>query len=80
VNECVQDGVRADGLLALRERQHVSVRTSRASRDLGTLIDRPFRLPSITIGRARELLNVTAASASHNWRRPPGSAGEAVEV
>lgn len=70
VKECAQDGLRlADGLLALRDRYHAAVRTSRASGHLATLIDYLFRVPSVTIGQARELLGVTTASASHNLHK-----------
>jgi Fic family protein len=70
VNECAQDGLRlADGLLALRDRYHAAVRTSRASGHLGTLIDHLFRVPSVTISQARELLGVTTASASYNLHK-----------
>jgi Fic family protein len=70
VTECARDGLRlADDLLALREQYHAAVRTSRASGHLATLIDQLFRVPSITIGQARGLLDVTTASASHNLRK-----------
>ena len=70
VAECARDGqTLTDGLLALRERYHASVRAARSSGLLATLIDDLFRLPTITIGRAASLLNVTPASASSNLRK-----------
>jgi Fic family protein len=70
VSECAQDGLRlADGLLALKDRYHGAVRTSRASGHLATLIDHLFRVPSVTIGQARELLGVTTAAASYNLHK-----------
>ena len=58
-----------DGLLALRERYHEQVRSARSSGLLATLLDELFRVPSITIGRAGQVLSVTPATASANIRR-----------
>jgi Fic family protein len=70
VAECARDGqALTDGLLALRERYHGAVRSARSSGLLGTLIDDLFRVPSITIGRAAVLLDVTPAAASYNLRK-----------
>lgn len=70
VNECAREGLRlADGLLALRERYHAQVRQARSSGMLAMLIDRLFKVPSITIGGARTLLGVTPATASSNLRK-----------
>lgn len=70
VAECARDGqTLTDGLLALRERYHAAVRAARSSGLLATLIDDLFRIPTITIGRAAALLNVTPASASSNLRK-----------
>ena len=73
VAECARDGqALTDGLLALRERYHGAVRTSRSTGLLATLIDDLFRVPSITIGRAAKLLDVTPAAASYNLRKLQG--------
>ncbi|MGE0445575.1 MAG: Fic family protein [Vicinamibacterales bacterium] len=70
VAECALDGQRlTDGLLALRERYHEMIRSARSSALSGKLIDDLFRVPSITIGRAAELLEVTPAAASYNLRK-----------
>jgi Fic family protein len=70
VAECAREGqTLTDGLLELRERYHAAVRAARSSGLLATLIDDLFRIPTITIGRAATLLNVTPASASSNLRK-----------
>lgn len=70
VAQCALDGQRlTDGLLALRDRYHGLIRSARSSALSGTLIDDLFRVPSITIGRAADLLNVTPAAASYNLRK-----------
>lgn len=70
VAECAFEGQKlTDGLLALRDRYHGLIRSARSSALVGTLIDDLFRVPSITIGRAAALLNVTPAAASYNLRK-----------
>jgi Fic family protein len=70
VAECARESqTLTDGLLALRERYHGSVRAARSSGLLAALLDDLFRVPTITIGRAAALLNVTPASASSNLRK-----------
>jgi Fic family protein len=70
VAECAQESlVFTDQLLALRERYHESVRSARSSGLLATLIDQLFRLPSITITQAKNLLGVTPAAASYNLKK-----------
>jgi len=70
VAQCARESLAlADQLLALRDRYHDSVRTARSSGLLAKLIDELFRVPSITIGRATELLHVTPAAASYNLKK-----------
>ena len=70
VAQCARESLAfADQLLALRDRYHDLVRTARSSGLLAKLIDELFRVPSITIGRATELLQVTPASASYNLKK-----------
>lgn len=70
VSECAFEGQKlTDGLLALRDRYHGLIRSARSSALVGTLIDDLFRIPSITIGRAATLLDVTPAAASYNLRK-----------
>jgi Fic family protein len=60
---------KAGGLLALREKYHAGFQAARSSALLQRLIDELFRTPSITIGRAMEVLKVTHAAASANVRK-----------
>lgn len=70
VADCTHESQKlTDGLLALRERYHAIVRSARSAGLLGRLIDDLFRLPSITIARTTELLNVTPATASSSLRK-----------
>jgi Fic family protein len=70
VAQCARESLSfADQLLELRDRYHEWVRTARSSGLLGRLIDELFRVPSITIGRATELLQVTPAAASYNLKK-----------
>jgi Fic family protein len=67
VVECASDGlVLAQQLIDLRERYLAQVRTARSAGALARLVDELFRVPSITIGRATEVLGSTPASASAN--------------
>jgi Fic family protein len=67
VAECASDGlVLAQQLIDLRERYLAQVRPARSAGALARLVDELFRVPSITIGRATELLGATPASASAN--------------
>lgn len=56
----------ATGLLDLRQRYHREFQTSRSSALIIRLIDRLFRAPSITIGEAAEILDVTHQGAANN--------------
>lgn len=70
VTECGEEAIRqAEGLLALRQRYHERFQTARSSSLLQKLIDVLFRSPSITIGRAAELLGVTHAAGAYNIRK-----------
>jgi Fic family protein len=67
VVECASDGlVLAQQLIDLRERYLAQVRTARSAGALARLVDELFRVPSITIGRATNVLGATPASASAN--------------
>lgn len=56
----------AGALLGLREKWQRQFQSARSSALLLKLIDRLFQAPSITIGRAAEILKVTPAAASAN--------------
>lgn len=60
---------RAEGLIALRIKYQRRFQEARSSALLQKLIDRLFRVPSITIGTAASHLGVTAASASSNIQK-----------
>jgi Fic family protein len=67
---CATDGLAlAEQVLAVRDRYHAAVRPLKSAGPLATLIDELFHVPSITIGRAARLLQVTPAAASANLRR-----------
>lgn len=59
----------AVGLLDLRQRYHRQCQESRSSASLLRLIDRLFQSPSITIGQAGELLEMTHQGAANNIHR-----------
>ncbi|MDD5308979.1 MAG: Fic family protein [Deltaproteobacteria bacterium] len=59
----------ADRLIALRERWRAVFETARSSALLHKLIDRLFETPAITIGDARDLLDVSMAAASSNVKK-----------
>jgi len=59
----------AGTLLALRESWQRRFHSARSSALLLKLIDHLFQAPSITIGRAAELLDVTTAAASYNVKK-----------
>jgi Fic family protein len=63
----------AEGLLTLRERYRQQFQSARSSGLLQKLIDELFLAPSITIGRAMKLLQVTPAAASSNLRKLVGA-------
>ena len=70
VAECAVEGQKlTDDLLELRDRYHGLVGSARSSALAASLIDDLFRVPSITIGRAAQLLKVTHATASSNLRK-----------
>ncbi len=60
---------RVEALLALREGYLQRFQSARSSALLQKLVDSLFTSPVTTIGQARELLGVTAASASANIRK-----------
>jgi Fic family protein len=67
VAESARESVDLAGtLLGLRDRWQQQFQAARSSALLLKLIDRLFRVPSITIRRAAEVLKVTPAAASHN--------------
>jgi Fic family protein len=70
VVDCARESLAfTDELLALRDRYQDAVRAARSSGLLAALIDQLFRVPSITIRQARDLLRVTPASASSNLQK-----------
>lgn len=70
VIECAEEALSQAGeLLRLRERYVTSVQKARSSGLLQKLIDRLFLVPSITIGQAAKLLEVTPAAAGQNIRK-----------
>jgi hypothetical protein len=70
---------RATRLQALRDDFRARVVTPRASGLLPRLVDEPFTIPAMTLGRARELLGVTHRAATLNVERLVG-AGVLVEL
>lgn len=67
LHESAEEAIQqATDLLDLRQRYHRQFQTSRSSALLIRLIDRLFRVPSITIGEASELLKVTHQGAANN--------------
>lgn len=67
---CASDGLAlAEQLVALREKYHSQVRSARSAGALAMLVDELFRVPSITISRATQLLGSSPASASANLRK-----------
>ncbi len=70
VVESAQESIeRVAGLLALRDEYHGQFHSARSSALLLKLIDALFGQPSMTIARAAEVLEVTAASASANIQK-----------
>ncbi len=59
----------ANDLLALRKNWQGQFHTARSSALLVKLIDELFRRPAITIGQAKEVLEVTHAAASSNIKK-----------
>ncbi len=66
---CREAVARAEALLDLRRAYHQRFQSARSSALLLKLIDELFRRPSITIGQAAELLDVTPAAASANIKK-----------
>ncbi|WP_053206489.1 Fic family protein [Jiangella muralis] len=67
VEEQARDAVRrAARLQALRDDYRARVATARSSGLLGLLVDEVFRVPGLTIGRARDVLGVTHRAAGLN--------------
>lgn len=67
VVESARESVELAGtLLALRDTWQRHFHSARSSALLLKLIDRLFQTPSITLGRAAQVLKVTAAAASYN--------------
>jgi hypothetical protein len=67
VEEQARDAVRrASRLQALRDDYRAQVATARSSRLLGLLVDEVFRVPGLTIGRARQVLGVSHRAAMLN--------------
>lgn len=65
VEEQARDAVRrAARLQALRDDYRARVATARSSGLLGLLVDEVFRVPGLTIGRARDVLGVTHRAAA----------------
>lgn len=60
---------RAEALLGLRERYHQRLQSARSSALLLKLVDQLFVRPSMSIGLAGALLEVTPASAAANLRK-----------
>jgi Fic family protein len=60
---------RADLLLALREQYHTKLHTTRSPALTLKLVDALFELPLLTVARAAEILNVTAATAGQHLGR-----------
>jgi Fic family protein len=58
-----------DGLLALRDRWHAWLQTTRSSALLLKLIDALFQSPAVSVARVGELLGVTPAAAGANVRK-----------
>jgi Fic family protein len=67
IGESARESVELAGvLLELRETWQRKFQSARSSALLLKLIDHLFQAPSITIGRAAQVLKVTPAAASHN--------------
>jgi Fic family protein len=67
---CAEEAIgQAEGLLRLRQQYVERVQKARSSGLLQKLIDRLFQLPSITIGQAAELLEITHVAAGNNIRK-----------
>jgi len=70
VKECSEESIdQAEGLLQLRERYRGQFQSARSSALLQKLIDGLFQSPSLTIGHAAKLLEVTHAAAAYNVRK-----------
>jgi len=63
----------AIALLELRQRYHRQFQKGRSSALLIRLIDRLFQVPSITMGQAAELLDVSHQAAANNIRKLEGA-------
>jgi len=70
---------RANQLQVLRDDYRQRVATARSSGLLGVLVDELFRVPALTINRARDLLDVTHRAATQNIEKLV-TAGILVEV
>lgn len=67
VGECAEEAIaQAQGLLTLRDSYQERFQRARSSALLEKLVNQLFVTPSITIGKASELLKVTYAAASAN--------------
>ncbi len=68
--ESAEEGTRqANDLLALRQTYHRHFQKGRSSALLMRLVDRLFQTPSITIGAAAEVLEVSNQAASNNIKK-----------